>query len=149
VRAVIQRVSRARVVVEGQTVGQIGAGLLALIGVAADDGPGDVDYIAGKIRDLRVFDDEAGKLNRALADVGGAVLAVSQFTLYGDGRKGRRPSFDRAAAAETGRVLFEAVVAGLRAAGVAVETGTYRAHMQVELVNDGPVTILLDSRKEF
>jgi D-aminoacyl-tRNA deacylase len=149
VRAVIQRVSRARVVVEGQPVGEIGAGLLALIGVAGDDGPGDVDYIAGKIRDLRVFDDEAGKLNRALADVGGAVLAVSQFTLYGDGRKGRRPSFDRAAPAETGRVLFEAVVAGLRAAGVAVETGTYRAHMQVELVNDGPVTILLDSRKEF
>jgi D-aminoacyl-tRNA deacylase len=149
VRAVIQRVSRARVVVDGQTVGEIGAGLLALIGVAGDDGPGDVDYIAGKIRDLRVFDDEAGKLNRALADVGGAVLAVSQFTLYGDGRKGRRPSFDRAAPAETGRVIFEAVVAGLRAAGVAVETGTYRAHMQVELVNDGPVTILLDSRKEF
>ena len=147
-RAVIQRVSQARVVVDGQSVGEIGAGLLALIGVAADDGPADVTYVAGKIRDLRIFEDEDGKMNRALADVGGAVLAVSQFTLYGDTRKGRRPSFDRAAPAETGRILFDAVVAELRTAGVAVETGTYRAHMEVELVNDGPVTLLVDSRKE-
>jgi D-tyrosyl-tRNA(Tyr) deacylase len=148
-RAVVQRVSRARVVVDGQTVGEIGAGLLALIGVAGDDGPADVTYVAGKIRELRVFEDESGKMNRALADIGGSALAVSQFTLYGDARKGRRPSFDRAAPAETGRLLFDAVVAELRASGVAVETGTYRAHMQVELVNDGPVTVLIDSRKEF
>ncbi|MFO7695267.1 MAG: D-aminoacyl-tRNA deacylase [Vicinamibacterales bacterium] len=148
-RAVIQRVSRARVLVGDDTVGEIGAGLLALVGVAADDGPADVAYVAGKIRDLRVFDDDGGKMNRGLADIGGSVLAVSQFTLYGDTRKGRRPSFDRAAPAEAGRVLFDAVVAELRAAGVAVETGTYRAHMRVELVNDGPVTILVDSRREF
>jgi D-tyrosyl-tRNA(Tyr) deacylase len=135
--------------VDGETVGEVGAGLLALIGAAADDGPADVTYVAGKIRELRVFEDEGGKMNRALADVGGTVLAVPQFTLYGDSRRGRRPSFDRAAGADAGRVLFDAVVAELRAAGVAVETGTYRAHMQVELVNDGPVTILVDSRKEF
>jgi D-tyrosyl-tRNA(Tyr) deacylase len=149
VRAVIQRVSRARVLVGGDTVGEIGEGLLALIGVAGDDGPSDVSYVAGKIRELRVFEDEHGKLNRSLAEAGGSVLAVSQFTLYGDARKGRRPSFDRAAPAETGRLLFDAVVADLRAAGVTVETGTYRARMQVELVNDGPVTILVDSRREF
>jgi len=149
VRAVVQRVSRARVLVAGNTVGAIGAGLLALVGVAGDDGPADVAYVAGKIRDLRVFEDERGKMNRSLLDIGGSVLAVPQFTLYGDARKGRRPSFDRAAPAETGRVLFEAVVAELRTAGLAVETGTYRAHMRVELVNDGPVTILVDSRREF
>jgi D-tyrosyl-tRNA(Tyr) deacylase len=142
-------VSRARVLVAGNTVGAIGAGLLALVGVAGDDGPADVAYVAGKIRDLRVFEDERGKMNRSLLDIGGSVLAVPQFTLYGDARKGRRPSFDRAAPAETGRVLFEAVVAELRTAGLAVETGTYRAHMRVELVNDGPVTILVDSRREF
>ncbi len=148
-RAVIQRVSRARVLVGADTVGAIGRGLLALIGVAEHDGPADVAYVAGKIRDLRIFEDDQGKMNRSLADIGGSVLAVSQFTLYGDARKGRRPSFDRAAPAATGRVLFDAVVAELRAAGVAVETGTYRAHMQLEIVNDGPVTILLDSRKDF
>ncbi len=148
-RAVIQRVSRARVHVGAETVGEIGPGLLALVGVAADDGPADIAYIAGKIRDLRVFDDEHGKMNRALGETGGAVLVVSQFTLYGDARKGRRPSFDRAAPADDGRMIFDAVVATLRAAGVTVETGTYRAHMQVELVNDGPVTILVDSRREF
>ena len=148
-RAVLQRVSRARVLVGADTVGEIGTGLLALIGVAADDGPEDVKYLAAKIRELRVFDDEGGKMNRALADAGGSVLAVSQFTLYGDTRKGRRPSFDRAAPAEVGRLLFDAVVAELRAAGVRVETGTYRAHMQVDLVNDGPVTILVDSRRGF
>jgi D-tyrosyl-tRNA(Tyr) deacylase len=142
-------VSRARVAVREETVGEIGAGLLVLVGVAGDDGPSDVSYVAGKIRDLRVFEDEQGKMNRSLIDAGGAVLAVSQFTLYGDARKGRRPSFDRAAPAETGRLLFDAVVAELRASGVTVETGTYRAHMQVELVNDGPVTILVDSRREF
>jgi len=149
VRAVIQRVSRARVVVGGETVGEISPGLLALVGVAADDGPADVAYVASKIRELRIFEDQDGKMNRALADAGGSVLAVSQFTLYGDARKGRRPSFDRAAPAEVGRVLFDAVVADLRRAGVTVETGTYRAHMQVELVNDGPVTILIDSQRAF
>jgi D-tyrosyl-tRNA(Tyr) deacylase len=135
--------------VDGETVGEIGAGLLVLIGVAGDDGPADVAYVAGKIREVRIFEDDQGKMNRSLDALGGSVLAVSQFTLYGDARKGRRPSFDRAAPAEPGRVLFDAVLADLRAAGVPVETGTYRAHMQVELVNDGPVTILLDSRKEF
>jgi D-aminoacyl-tRNA deacylase len=149
VRAVIQRVRRAGVAVSGEVVGEIGTGLLVLIAVAADDGPADVAYVAGKVRDLRIFEDEQGKMNRALGEVGGAVLAVSQFTLYGDARKGRRPSFDQAATAETGRVVFDAVVAQLRAAGVRVETGAYRAHMEVDLVNDGPVTILLDSRKAF
>jgi len=149
VRAVIQRVSRACVHVGAETVGEIGPGLLALVGVAADDGPSDIAYIAGKIRDLRIFEDEHGKMNRAVGETGGAVLLVSQFTLFGDARKGRRPSFDRAAPADDGRVLFDAVVADLRAAGVTVETGTYRAHMRVELVNDGPVTILVDSRREF
>jgi D-tyrosyl-tRNA(Tyr) deacylase len=149
VRAVLQRVARARVTVDGATVGAIGPGLLALVGVAADDGPADVVQVAAKIRDLRIFEDNQGKMNRSLGDVGGAVLAVSQFTLYGDARKGRRPSFDQAAPAEAGRVLFDALIAELRAAGVTVETGTYRAHMQVELVNDGPVTILIDSRKAF
>ena len=148
-RAVIQRVARARVTVDGAVVGAIERGLLALIGVAQDDGPVDIRYVAGKIRDLRIFEDEQGRMNRSLADTGGAVLAVSQFTLYGDTRKGRRPSFDHAAPADAGRVLFDALVAELREAGVEVETGTYRAHMQVELINDGPVTILVDSRKAF
>jgi D-tyrosyl-tRNA(Tyr) deacylase len=149
VRAVLQRVARARVAVEGVEVGAIGPGLLALVGVAADDGPADVGHVAAKIRELRIFEDDQGKMNRSLGDAGGAVLAVSQFTLYGDTRKGRRPSFDQAAPAETGRVLFDALVAELRAGGVPVETGAYRAHMLVELVNDGPVTILIDSRKTF
>jgi D-aminoacyl-tRNA deacylase len=149
VRAVVQRVLEARVRVGDRIAGEIGIGLLALVGVAKDDGPADVAYVAAKIRDLRVFDDGNGKMNRHLAEVGGSVLAVSQFTLYGDCRKGRRPSFDHAASAEAGRTLFDAVVAELRAAGVAVETGTFQAYMQVELVNDGPVTVLIDSRKAF
>ena len=148
-RAVVQRVNRARVTVDGERVGEIGRGFLALIGVAADDGPADAAYVAGKIRDLRVFDDEHGKMNRPLADIGGSVLAVSQFTLYGDCRKGRRPSFDHAAPPEAGRALFDAVVAGLRSDGIHVETGRFQAHMEVELVNDGPVTVLVDSRKTF
>lgn len=148
-RAVIQRVSEAKVRVGDSVVGEIGRGFLALVGVTSDDGPSDVAYVAGKIRDLRVFEDEQGKMNLPLGDVGGAVLAVSQFTLYGDARKGRRPSFDRAAAAEAGRILFDAVVRELRAGGLRVETGIYQAHMAVELVNDGPVTILIDSRKTF
>jgi D-tyrosyl-tRNA(Tyr) deacylase len=148
-RAVIQRVSEARVRVGGAAVGEIGRGFLVLIGVAKDDGPADVAYIAGKVRDLRVFEDDQGKMNRPLGDVGGSVLAVSQITLYGDCRKGRRPSFDHAAGPDAGRTLFDAVVHELRARGLRVETGTYQAHMAVELVNDGPVTILVDSRKAF
>ena len=148
-RAVVQRVRNARVLVDGQVVGEIGPGMLALIGVARDDGPGDLAYLASKLRDLRIFEDEAGKMNLALADVGGALLAVSQITLYGDCRRGRRPSFDAAAGADQGRLLFDALVREQRDAGVQVATGAYQAHMAVELVNDGPVTILLDSRKAF
>jgi D-tyrosyl-tRNA(Tyr) deacylase len=148
-RAVVQRVREARVRVDGAVVGEIGEGLLALVGVAKDDGPADVAYVAAKIRDLRVFDDSDGRMNLPLSEAGGAILAVSQITLYGDCRKGRRPSFDRAASPGTGRLLFDAVVGELRAGGIRVETGTYQAHMRVELVNDGPVTMLVDSRKEF
>jgi len=148
-RAVVQRVREARVRVDGRVVGQIGPGLLALIGIARDDGPEDVAYLASKIRDLRIFDDADGKMNLALADAGGSILAVSQFTLYGDVRRGRRPSFDRAAGADVGRLLFDALVLELRSTGLPVATGVFQAHMDVELVNDGPVTILLDSRKAF
>lgn len=148
-RAVVQRVTSARVRVDEAVVGAIGPGLLVLAGVAKDDGPDDIRYLAGKIGDLRVFEDEEGKMNRSVRDTGGAVLVVSQFTLYGDVRRGRRPSFDGAAPAETGRIVFEDLVQELRLTGLRVETGTFQAHMQVDLVNDGPVTILLDSRKQF
>ena len=148
-RAVVQRVREARVRVDGRVVGDIGPGLLALVGIARDDGPEDVAYLAAKIRDLRIFDDADGKMNLALSDAGGSILAVSQFTLYGDVRRGRRPSFDRAAAADAGRLLFDGLVLELRSTGLPVATGVFQAHMDVELVNDGPVTILLDSRKEF
>jgi D-tyrosyl-tRNA(Tyr) deacylase len=135
--------------VAGTVVGEIGPGLLALIGVGRDDGPEDIKWLASKIVELRVFEDEAGKMNRALAETGGSVLAVSQFTLYGDCRRGRRPSFDAAAPAEAGRIIFEDVVREMRAAGARVETGTYHAHMLVDLENDGPVTLLLDSKRQF
>lgn len=148
-RVVIQRVSAARVRVGGQTIGEIGTGLLVLLGVSREDGPNDVEYIAGKLRDIRIFEDDHGKMNRSVVDVGGAVLVVSQFTLHGDVRKGRRPSFDKAAPPELARRLYEDVVHVLRAGGLKVETGTFQAHMQVELVNDGPVTILLDSDRTF
>jgi D-tyrosyl-tRNA(Tyr) deacylase len=148
-RAVVQRVRSARVRVAGTVVGEIGPGLLALIGVGRDDGPADITWLASKIVELRVFDDEAGKMNRTLAEIGGRVLAVSQFTLYGDCRRGRRPSFDAAAPVEDGRIIFEEVVRTMRAAGAHVETGTYRAHMLVDLENDGPVTLLLDSKRQF
>lgn len=148
-RAVVQRVRSARVLVDGVVTGAIERGLLVLVGVTNDDGPQDVQYIADKVRDLRIFDDADGKMNLALADVNGRVLAVSQFTLYGDCRKGRRPSWDAAAPAPLARSLYEAAVAAMRAHGLAVETGVFQARMAVELVNDGPVTLLLDSRRQF
>ena len=148
-RAVVQRVSSASVEVDGSTVGAIGTGFLALIGVARDDTDDDARLIAGKIAGLRIFNDEAGDMNRALSDAGGSVLAVSQFTLYGDARKGRRPSFIEAAPSETASPLFERVVELLRREGLAVATGVFGATMRVALTNEGPVTILLDSRKAF
>lgn len=148
-RAVIQRVEQASVSVEGEIRGQIGAGLLVLIGVEEGDGDADFKYIADKAPNLRVFEDEQGKMNRSLLDVGGEVLAVSQFTLLGDARGGRRPSFITAARPETADPMYERLVADWRARGIRVETGVFGAHMKVSLVNDGPVTILLDSRRRF
>jgi D-tyrosyl-tRNA(Tyr) deacylase len=148
-RAVVQRVSRARVTVENWTSGEIGHGLLVLLGVGKDDSEADALYLAEKIASLRIFEDSDGKMNRSVQDVAGSVLAVSQFTLYGDVRKGKRPSFDAAAPAEKARNLYELFVANLQAAGVRCETGRFQAMMQVELVNVGPVTILLDSAKGF
>jgi D-tyrosyl-tRNA(Tyr) deacylase len=148
-RAVVQRVSSASVTVEGRTIGAIGAGLLVLVGVEQEDGPADVEYIARKIRELRVFEDDAQHMNRSVVDVGGSVLVVSQFTLAADCRKGRRPSFDDAAPPQIAKPLYEDVVRELRGAGLTVATGEFQAMMQVSLVNDGPVTLLLDSRKRF
>jgi D-tyrosyl-tRNA(Tyr) deacylase len=145
----VQRVSAASVAAGGETSGRIGRGLLVLVGITNDDGPADVQYIADKVRDLRVFEDDAGKMNLSLADVGGAVLAVSQFTLYGDCRKGRRPSWDAAAPAPLARALYDATVAAMRSNGLTVETGVFQARMALSLVNDGPVTLLLDSRRQF
>jgi D-tyrosyl-tRNA(Tyr) deacylase len=146
-KAVLQRVTRAAVEVDGQVVGRIGAGLLVLLGVAKGDGERDLLYIVEKIQTLRIFADHEGKMNRALGDVGGALLLVSQFTLLGDTTKGRRPGFDLAAPPDEARALYEGTVNRLRAAGILVETGIFGAHMQVELLNDGPVTFLLDSRR--
>lgn len=148
-RAVIQRVEKASVSVEGEIKGQIGAGFLVLIGVEEGDGDADFKYIADKVPNLRVFEDEQGKMNRSLLDVGGEVLAVSQFTLLGDARGGRRPSFITAARPETADPMYERLVADWRVRGIRVETGVFGAHMKVALVNDGPVTILLDSRRRF
>ena len=145
-KAVIQRVTRASVHVEGKTVGQIEYGLLALLGVAKGDGESDGRYLVEKIRTLRIFSDEQGKMNCSLADIGGSVLLVSQFTLLGRTANGRRPSFDEAAPPEEAKGLYEQVVAKLREHGTHVETGVFAAHMQVELLNDGPVTFVLDSR---
>jgi D-tyrosyl-tRNA(Tyr) deacylase len=144
-RALLQRVSQARVRVHGAVVGEIGAGYVALIAAERGDAPADVDYIARKIAGLRVWPDAEGRMNHPLP-AGAAVLAVSQFTLCGDTRRGFRPSFDRAAPPEQARPLYEAVIAALRARGIPVATGVFQAHMEVELVNDGPVTVLLDSR---
>lgn len=148
-RAVVQRVTRAEVRVEGRLVGGIGRGLLVLLGIARDDTPEAGKVLAEKIVNLRIFDDDQGRMNRSLLEAGGAVLCVSQFTLYGDCRKGRRPSYERAAPPETARALYDSFVESLRVLGVKVETGEFRAMMDVELVNDGPVTLLLDSERVF
>jgi D-aminoacyl-tRNA deacylase len=148
-RAVLQRVSRAAVTVENKVVGEIGTGLLVLLGVGANDTSADADYLAEKIIGLRIFEDAEGKMNLPVADVNGALLVVSQFTLYGDTRRGKRPSFDAAAPPEKARELYEYFVGKIRAAGLRCETGVFQASMQVELVNRGPVTILLDSSKTF
>jgi len=148
-RAVVQRVSRASVKVNGEFTGTIGEGLLVLLGVAQDDVDSDADYLAAKVAGLRIFEDAEGKMNRSVTDVGGAVLAVSQFTLFGDVRKGKRPSFDAAARPDRARELYELFVARLIELGLPCETGRFQEMMEVELVNQGPVTILLDSRKLF
>ena len=139
----------AGVTVAGRSLGRIGPGLLVFLGVARNDGPADVDYIAAKIREMRIFPDDAGRMNRSVTDTGGSVLLVSQFTLQGDCRKGRRPSFDEAAPPALAEALYEDVVRLLRESGLTVGTGQFQAHMAVELVNDGPVTMLLDSRRLF
>ena len=148
-RAVVQRVSRARVNVNGEITSEIGLGLLLLLGVGAGDTHTEADYLAEKAIGLRIFEDAGGKMNLSVAEVGGALLVVSQFTLYGDARRGKRPSFDAAAPPEQARELYEYFVEKVRAAGLRCETGCFQETMQVELVNEGPVTILLDSAKGF
>ena len=148
-RAVVQRVTRASVTVEGETVGEIGNGLVVLLGIARDDTKLDAAYLAEKIAALRIFDDEAGKMNVSVKDMNGGLLVVSQFTLYGDVRRGLRPSWIDAAAPEVAEPLYEFFVRQMRALISNVATGSFRAMMQVELINDGPVTILLDSKKLF
>jgi D-tyrosyl-tRNA(Tyr) deacylase len=144
-RACIQRVSEAHVTVDGAETGRIGRGLVVLLGVGHDDGAGEVAWLAEKIVGLRVFEDDAGKMNRSLADVGGGMLVISQFTLYGDCRRGRRPSFTDAAAPELAERLYEAFVEVVKRAGIEVATGRFREHMLVSLVNDGPVTLWIDT----
>ncbi|HEX4784859.1 MAG TPA: D-aminoacyl-tRNA deacylase [Candidatus Sulfotelmatobacter sp.] len=148
-RAVVQRVSRARVTVDQQVAGEIGLGLLVLLGVGHEDTESDAAYLAEKILGLRLFEDADGKMNCSVVDVSGSVLTVSQFTLYGDVRRGKRPSFDAAAPPEQARRLYELFVERIRTAGLPCETGRFQEMMQVELMNEGPVTILLDSRKAF
>ena len=148
-RAIVQRVSRASVTVQSSVTGEIGPGLLVLLGVGQDDQRSDAEYLAEKIVGLRIFEDDEEKMNRSVIEAGGAILAVSQFTLYGDVRRGKRPSFDTAARPERARDLYEYFVTQVRALGVRCETGVFQAMMEVELVNSGPVTILIDSRKEF
>lgn len=148
-RAVVQRVSRARVTVNGEITGEIGLGLLILLGVGVGDTRAEADYLAEKTIGLRIFEDAGGKMNLSVADVSGALLVVSQFTLYGDTRRGKRPSFDAAAPPDEARKLYEYFVEKVRAAGLRCETGRFQETMQVELVNEGPVTILLDSAKAF
>jgi|SRR5208283_2722627 len=148
-RAVVQRVSRAKVTIDGKITGEIGRGLLVLLGVGAGDTLADADYLAEKVIGLRIFEDAGGKMNLSVVDVEGAILAVSQFTLYGDVRRGKRPSFDAAAPPQPARELYEYLVEKIRSAGLRCETGRFQEMMQVELVNEGPVTILLDSGKAF
>ena len=148
-RAVVQRVSSASVKVENEITGAIGSGMMVLLGVSTEDTPADLKYITEKVLHLRIFDDENGVMNKSVLDTGGAILAVSQFTLYGDARGGRRPSYIRAAKPEKANEMYEQAIRFWREAGVQVETGRFRTEMQVSLVNDGPVTILLDSEKAF
>jgi len=148
-RAVVQRVASAQVFVDGSAVGAIGRGLAVLLGVGRRDGEMDAEYIARKVLGLRVFDDDRGRMNRSVVEVGGALLVVSQFTLFGDCRRGRRPAFDQAAPPEEARALYEATVGRLRTAGLDVRTGVFQASMALALVNDGPVTLLLDSARQF
>jgi len=145
-RAVLQRVRQARVEVEGQVVGSIGRGLVVLLGIARTDTPADADYLAEKILGLRIFPDEEGKMNRGLTDIGGSLLVISQFTLYGDTRKGRRPSFDQAAPPEQARGLYEYFLEAVRARAVPCQAGIFQAMMDVHLINEGPVTIICESR---
>ena len=148
-RAVVQRVASASVTVGEEVTGAVGPGMMVLIGVSSEDGPADLKYIAEKVMHLRIYDDENRVMNRSILDAGGAILAVSQFTLYGDARGGRRPSYFRAAKPEKAEEMYEKLIAQWREAGIHVETGRFRTEMQVSLVNDGPVTILLDSEKAF
>jgi D-tyrosyl-tRNA(Tyr) deacylase len=148
-RALVQRASRAKVTVGAEIVGEIGTGLLVLLGVGRDDSRSDADYLADKIIGLRIFEDPGGKMNLSVAEVSGALLVVSQFTLYGDTRRGKRPSFDAAAPPEKARELYEYFVEKIQASGLRCETGRFQETMQVELLNEGPVTILLDSTKTF
>lgn len=148
-RVVLQRVKEASVTVDGEVLSSIGTGLLALVGIEDGDTEADADHIAGKIAGLRIFPDDDGKMNLSCLDLGGEVLAISQFTLHGDARKGRRPSFVRAAAPDKARPLMDSLLEKIKAAGLRAGTGRFGAHMEVALVNDGPVTILLDSRKLF
>lgn len=148
-RAVVQRVKSASVSVEGKLVSEIGAGVLIFLGVAHEDTATQIEYIANKVANLRIFEDEEGKMNRSLLEMGGAALVVSQFTLYGDCRKGRRPSFIKAARPELANALYEAFIIALEQQNISTQGGTFQAMMDVELVNDGPVTILLDSDKQF
>lgn len=148
-RAVIQRVSRASVTVEGTITGQIERGLLVFLGVDKEDGPADIDFLADKIANLRIFPDEDGKMNLSVTDIGGGVLLISQFTLFGDCRKGRRPDFTAAGDPKTAKQLYEHMIETVRGKGLTVGTGVFAAHMDIDSVNDGPVTLLLDSKKGF
>ena len=148
-RAIVQRVTRAKVTVEGRITGEIGMGLLVLLGVSQNDTTLSADYLVDKVLGLRIFEDDAGKMNRSVVDVGGAVLAVSQFTLFGDVRHGKRPSFDEAARPEKAKELYDYFVAKIRATGMRCETGVFQAMMDVELVNNGPVTIMIDSDRKY
>jgi len=148
-RAVVQRTGWSEVTVDGECVGRAGPGLTVLLGVGREDAEKDAEYMVDKIANLRIFEDEAGKMNRSVLDVAGQILAISQFTLYGDCRKGRRPGFDEAAPAESARRLYEMFVSRLRGKGIAVECGRFQTEMKVTLQNEGPVTILIDSHKKF